>query len=103
LRRRPIRRRPRREPQVRGELQVDHTAEPSAQKLRRPVQAVDHDLGVGAAQGLDEADGVLEVWAHPHLGHGDRDPGHRRVLYVLLPQDAGQGVTNQFACAELTL
>jgi hypothetical protein len=54
-------------------------------------------------QGLDEADGVPQVGAHPHLGHRDRDVGQGRVGQIFLAQDIDQGVADQLAGAQLAL
>ena len=78
---------------------------PSRPRRKREARfsAGDHLGRVRAAQRLDEAERVLQVRAHPHLGDGHRDAGQGRVLQVFLAQDLHQGVAHQLAGAQLAL
>ncbi len=67
------------------------------------VQGGDHLRRANPAQRLDEADGVAQVRAHPHLAQGDGDPLQRGIVDGLVAEDVHQRVAHQFAGAELTL
>jgi hypothetical protein len=109
--------------QVGRELHVDDLAQTPAQELGQAVEAGHHlggaarndhgarrrgrlalDLGRDAGpQGFDEANGMLEVGAHPYFGDGHRDALQGGIDQLFLAQDGHQGVANQFAGAELAL
>ena len=69
------------------------------QELGVTVQRLDHDVGVLAAERLDEADRMSQIGAHPHRGHGHRHPGEGLIVEILLAKDFDQGVAHQFAGA----
>ena len=93
--------------QVRRELHVDGFRQSPANELGGAVQGGE-DLGRAlagdaGAQRLDETDGVLEVRAHPHFRHGQGDAAEGGLGDRLLAQHLDQGVTDQFAGAQLAL
>jgi hypothetical protein len=74
-----------------------------AKRLSQKSPADALDLLDITAKGLDEADRMAQVRAHPDFGNGHRDPFEIRVGDLELAHDLDQGVAGQFAGAKLAL
>src|SRR6185437_12592863 len=92
-----------REGETRRVAQRHFAGELAAQIAGAARQPFDDLAGAAAAQRHDEGGGVLEVGAHAHFGNGHRRLLQRRVTQAAPLQNAGKGMAQLLADAQLAL